>query len=151
MSMLSAPCLVCLWIHAHASSSRDIWKISSVVFPTAPCIWQSLVLFGSCLRSTVRGSGRSLPDTSYSALLGSTEDTYVCQSSVEVTVSVFQRIAWSSVVHAMPSVTEFRRRHCHGAEGRYPWSKLFVGPKKFSSCLVVQVVQLPGRPCRKLW
>ena len=55
---------------------------------TAPCIWQSLVLFVSCLKSTVRGSGRSLPDTSYSALLGSTVDTYVCQSSVEVTVSV---------------------------------------------------------------
>ena len=47
---------------------------------TAPCIWQSLVLFASCLKSTVRGSGRSLPDTSYSALLGSTVDT--CYSSV---------------------------------------------------------------------
>ena len=54
----------------------------------APSIWLSLVLFGSCLKSTVRGSGRSLPDTSYSALLGSTVETYVCQSSVEVAVSV---------------------------------------------------------------
>ena len=55
----------------------------------APCIWQSLVLFASCLKSAVRGSGRSLPDTSHSALLGSTVDTYVCQFSVEVTVSVY--------------------------------------------------------------
>ena len=51
---------------------------------TAPYIWRSLVLFGSCLKNTIRGSGRSLPDTSYSALLVSTVDTYVCQSSVEL-------------------------------------------------------------------
>ena len=30
--------------------SSVLWVVS-----TAPCIWQSLVLFGSCLRSTVRG------------------------------------------------------------------------------------------------
>ena len=40
--------------------------------------WQSLVLFAFCLKSAVRGSGRSLPDTSYSALLG--DSGYKCAS-----------------------------------------------------------------------
>ena len=34
-----------------------VWVPGQLLFMT-PLIWQSLVLFGSCLRSTVRGSGR---------------------------------------------------------------------------------------------
>ena len=81
-------CSLCERAAPPSSLGRRLLKMSCFQ-RLAQCVcgytlWQSLVLFGSCLKSTVRGSGRSLPDTSYSALLGSTVDTYACQSSVEL-------------------------------------------------------------------
>ena len=147
---------------------------------TAPCIWQSLVLFGSCLSSTVRVySGRRLPELPYSALLGSTVDTYLCQSTGiwEYCLRI-QRNAWSSVVHAVRQLRSSRRRFpCRGAEADFHGlavqqtivllqlqllDKVIDGPifscRSLARCVQRQVlgfavaVHQPGRrfPCRGL-
>ena len=81
-----------------------------------------LFYFGSCVSSTVRVySSRRLPELPYSALLGWTVDTYLCQSMGfwEYYLRI-QRNARSSVVHAMRWLRSSTRRiPCRGAEA---WS-----------------------------
>ena len=78
--------------------SSVLWVVS-----LAPCIWQSLVLFGSCLRSTVRGSFWEMTSR-YVVFSASWFDSgYIFMPVYGRCGYCFrlQRNAWSSVVHAM--------------------------------------------------
>ena len=86
---------------------------------TAPCIWQSLVLFGSCLRSTVRGLFWERTSGGIPHFSASWFDSGYIFASLRVFESSLrvQRNAWSSVVHAMRQLRSLRRRFlCRGAE-----------------------------------
>ena len=99
-------------------TSLTILSSVSWVVSTAPCIWQSLVLFGSCLRSTgtplfwemTSGYVVFRFDSGFLLL-----PVYRFWGSIVFVYSA--RNAWFSVVHAMRQSRSLRRRFpCRGAE-----------------------------------
>ena len=124
-------CVSFVVVRPRCSSSWRSWTYAVGWFlSTAPCIWQSLVLFGSCRRNTVRvSSGRRLPEMPYSALLGSTMDTCYFQFT-----EAFVRIAFYLVwTHFTP------RSQCSGlvllVSTHFALCSLLLFPKP-EQCLV---------------